>query len=84
MFREALPTLFAQNADRFNRGLSIFQMGMTGVGVAILIVAAVALFQKPKPDASPSATTAQRVVGIILAAVGVGIIAYAWLGFSPM
>ena len=76
--------LIAQDADRYNRGLQIFQWGVTGVGIAVLVAAAAMLLQKPKPGASSGAVTAQRVVGVVLAVIGLGIVAYAWIGFSPM
>ena len=79
MFFDDLPTLLAQ-IDRFNRGLSIFQWGLTGVGVAILLGAVALLFQKPSKDAASVSATTQRVVGIIVAALGLGVIAYGWLG----
>ena len=76
--------LAAVDTAWYNRGLSIVQWGVTGVGVAMLLVAAVMLLQKAKPDASPTLVRVQRIVGAVLAVVGVGIIAYAWLGFSSL
>jgi hypothetical protein len=72
------------HSNRFNRGLSIFQWGITLVGVAVLLAAAFALLQRPKQGASRAAHAVQRIAGIGLAILGLGIIAYAWLGFSPM
>ena len=84
MFRDNLPTLFAQDATQYNRGLSIVQWGMTAVGVGMLVVAAGVLLSKPKPNGSGLPTAIQRVVGSILVVAALAIIAYAWLGFSPM
>ena len=74
-------SLFAQQA-RFDRGMTIFKWGVTGVGVAVLILAvAVVLSKKPASDSKELAPTTKRIVGIVLGVIGLGIIAFAWLAF---
>ncbi len=81
MFYHQLPTLFAIDTPRYDRGLAGFQWGMTLAGVGILVVAAGLLFQKQKEDAPQSSVVAQRVAAAVVAAVGLGVIGYAWIGF---
>jgi hypothetical protein len=72
--------LLAQQA-RYDRGLSIFKWGMTGVGIAILIGAAGILFSKSRQASKESSPTVKRIAAAILGAIGLGVIGYAWLGF---
>jgi len=76
--------LLAQDTARFNRGQSIFQLGLTGVGVAIIIMGAALCFSKPKdPEKATSPAVKWTALGVC-GLLGLGIIAYAWLGFSAM
>ena len=73
--------LQAVDTARYNRGILIFQLGLSTVGIAVIMIAAGLCFHKPK-DAAPKISSGVRWTAlIILGAIGVGIIAYAWLGF---
>lgn len=72
----------AQDIDRMNRGVRLVQWGTTGVGVVILIAAAALLFQKPKPQTSAATARIQKIVGAILAVIGLGVVVYAWVAHS--
>ena len=72
--------LLAQQ-DRFDRGLAMFQWGLTMAGAGILVVALGILFSKPKKDAKDTSPAVKFLAATIAGAVGLGVIAYAWLGF---
>ena len=75
--------LFAQDVDRYNRGLGYFQWGLTGVGIAIILLGVGLASSKPKdPQQQSSALVRWSSLGIC-SAIGLGVIAYAWLGFGP-
>lgn len=72
--------LLAQQS-RYERGLSIFQWGLTGVGVAILLTAAGVVFSRSEDPAKQMSPVVKAIVAVVFAALGFGIIGYAWLGF---
>jgi hypothetical protein len=76
--------LLAQDTARYNRGLAFFQWGLTLFGFGLLVVAAGVLFQKPKEEGRELSRTTRQIVAGVLAVVGVGIMGYAWLGFSSL
>ena len=71
---------FAQQA-RYERGLSIFQWGLTGVGVAILLAAAGVVFSRSKDSEKQMSPVVRIVAALVFLALGFGIIGLAWLGF---
>ncbi|MBC8873679.1 MAG: hypothetical protein H8E44_29935 [Planctomycetes bacterium] len=72
--------LLAQQS-RYDRGLSIFQWGLTAVGVAILLAAAGVIFSRSKDPAKQMSPVVKAIAAVVFAALGFGIIGYAWLGF---
>ncbi len=79
-----LVILLAQNTTRYNRGLSIFQLGLTGAGIAIIILGAGLFFAKTK-DPQKQTSTAVRWISLgACSLIGLAIIAYAWLAFSTL
>ena len=74
------PFLFAQQA-RYDRGLSIFKWGITGVGIAILIGAIGILLSKPQEASKEMSPTGRRIAAVIIGALGLGVIGYGWLAF---
>ena len=74
--------LLAQQ-DRFERGQSIFQWGLTMAGAGILMAAIGILFSKSKAKEGAQETppAVKFLAAAVIAAVGIGLIAYAWLGF---
>ena len=70
--------LLAQQS-RYDRALSFFRWGVTGIGVAFLIGAAAPFFSKfhPKKELSP---VVSAIFAAVCATLGLGIICYAWLG----
>jgi hypothetical protein len=72
--------LLAQQS-RYDRGLSIFQWGLTGVGVAILLAAAGVIFSRSKDPAKQRSPVVKAIAAVVFLALGFGIIGYAWLGF---
>lgn len=62
-------------------GMRMFKWGVTGVGVAILIAAAGVAFSKPKHPKKEMAPAVKVIAALLFAALGCGIIAYAWLAF---
>ena len=71
--------LLAQQG-RYERGLAFFRWGVTGVGVAILIAALGVFFSKGKDPEKEMAPAMKLVATIVLGAVGLGVIGYAWFG----
>ncbi len=63
---------FAQQA-RYERGLSIFQWGLTGVGVAILLAAAGVVFSKSKDSARQMSPAVKAIAALVFLALGFGI-----------
>lgn len=77
-------TLLAQDIARYNKGLEMFQWGVTLAGVGILGGGIMIFFNKPKKSEKAASLVVQQVVGGIFALFGAVLIAFAWLGFSPM
>jgi hypothetical protein len=76
--------LFALNTARYNRGLSFFQWGLTAFGVGIILVGAGLFFSKAK-DAQRQPPPMVRWIAItVCGLIGLGIIGYAWLGFTAL
>ena len=78
----AFVILFAQQ-KRFDRGQAMFQWGLTMAGTGILIAAVGILFSKSKAKEGAKETppAVKFLAAAVIAAVGIGLIAYAWLGF---
>lgn len=74
--------VLAQDTQMMNEGGRQMRWGMTGVGVGILIVAFGVLFSKSK--SSMGMQWIQRVIGFILAVLGIAAIAYAWIGLPSV
>ena len=72
--------VFAQQA-RYDRGLMIFKLGVTGVGVAFLIAAAGVMFSQPKDQSKEMSPAVKMIAALIIGSLGVGTIGYAWLAF---
>ncbi len=72
--------LFAQQA-RYDNGLAMFKWGLTMTGVGILVAAAGLMFSKSKGQPNEMSPTTKLIAGAIVAAIGLAVIAYAWLAF---
>ena len=76
--------LLAQNAARYNRGLTFFQWGLTGVGIAIIILGLGIAFSKAKDPQKQTSPTVRWISLVICGLSGLAIIGYAWLGFDSL
>jgi hypothetical protein len=72
--------LLAQQAV-YDRGLLIFQLGLTGFGAGLLIAAAGVVFAKPKAPEKELSTLVKAIAATAFAGMGIGIVCYAWLAF---
>jgi hypothetical protein len=75
--------LLAQDTARYNRGLETFQWGQTASGVGILVMGVGLFFSKGTAD-HPTSPVVRWIAFILCGGVGLGIIAYAWLGFAEV
>ena len=74
----------AVDTARYNRGLASVQWGLTAVGISIILVGAGLSFSKTK-DGERKTSPALRWISMVLCGlIGLGIIAYGWLAFSPL
>jgi multisubunit Na+/H+ antiporter MnhB subunit len=76
--------LLAQNTPRYNRGLAFFQWGITGVGIAIIILGLGLAFSKTKDPQRQTSPTVRWISLGICGVIGLGIIGYAWFGFGSL
>ena len=81
MYQAIWQLILLAQQDRFDRGLSMFRWGITLAGVGILVVAVGLMFSKSKGDAKEMSPATKVIAAGIVAAVGLGLIAYAWLIF---
>ena len=74
----------AVDTARYNSGVAIMQWSLTAVGIGIILVGVGLSFSKTK-DGEKKTSPALRWISMVLCGlVGLGIIAYGWLGFAPL
>jgi hypothetical protein len=76
---DELTTLIAQPDAAQERAMFIYRVGLTMIGVAILLVAyGIALANPKDPDKRLSPTVILSMCGVT-SVLGLGVIGYAWL-----
>lgn len=76
--------LLAQDTARYNRGLAFFQWGLTGVGIVMIMLGLGLALSKSKDPQKETSPTVRWISFGVCAAIGLGIIGYAWFGFSSL
>ncbi len=72
-------SLLAESTAAQDRAMFIYRVGLTMIGVAILLVAYGVILANPKdPEKRLSPTVILTICGVV-AVLGLGVIGYAWL-----
>ena len=76
-----LLVLLPQKSARYEGGLAFFKWGLTLAGIGIIVIGAGLLLSKPKDPEKTTSPVVKWLGLAIVASIGCGLIAYAWLAF---